>query len=84
MDEKERFRQRMREMNERDLEDAIALSNSKTLSERAEEAIAWYLVTLADLVAKARDGKELEEMLNRGHEQISLKRIWEQRRAARR
>ena len=77
--EKQRFLERMREMNKRDLADAIAASNSKTLSQRAEEAIAWYLFTLAELASKARDEKELEAMLMRGHEQFSLKKIWDER-----
>jgi hypothetical protein len=79
MDEKEKFRQRMREMNRRDLEDARAASDAKTLSERADEAVAWYLVNLADLMNRARDEQELEAMLDRGYEQFSLKRIWDQR-----
>ena len=69
----------MREMNERDLAEAIAESNSKTLSQRADEAVAWYLLHLRDMVRRARNAEELEAMLAEGHEQFSLKRIWEQR-----
>lgn len=77
---KEAFLRRMREANARDLEEARAASNAKTLSQRAEEAFEWYLLNLADMADRARDEAELEAMLARGHEHVSLRRIWEQRR----
>lgn len=60
-----------------------AASDAKSLSERADEAVAWACLTIADIARKARDDQELRELLA-DEPAPSLREIWERRRAARR
>jgi hypothetical protein len=62
-----------------DLADARAESDAQTLSERAEAAIAWYIVTLADLASRARNETELSSMLASSEPTVSLRSLWNSR-----
>ena len=63
-----------------DLAEARQTSDQLTLSQRADEAAASYVLTLWQLSMKARDDRELDELLAAGEPQPSLRRIWERRR----
>ena len=60
-----------------DLEEARRASDAKTLSARAEEAVAMHLLAIADLLGRARDEHEYLELLQRDERpHVSLRERW--------
>ncbi len=62
-------------MERSDLEDARVASDSKTLSQRTEEAVAWYLVTLAEIARRVQTEAELKSLMD-ADRPISLTERW--------
>lgn len=68
-----------RKNEQAELAEARAASDALTLSERADQAVAWYLVTLVELASRAADADALNSMLSVREEQIPLRRLWDRR-----
>lgn len=66
-------------MERADLEEARAASDEKSLSERADEAVALHLITISELARRARDREELAQMLD-GEMSVAPAVIWKLRR----
>ncbi|MBX3275003.1 MAG: hypothetical protein KF729_32360 [Sandaracinaceae bacterium] len=62
-----------------DLADARARSDARTLSERADDAVAWACVTIAELARQATDPDDLRRRLE-GDVPPSLRERWERLR----
>jgi hypothetical protein len=65
-------------MERADLAEARAESDRKSLSERADEAVALYLLTVAELSRRASSADELAAMLEE-ETPISPSAIWKRR-----
>ena len=60
-----------------ELAEARARSDRMTLAERTEEAIALYVLTVAEIARDARDTDDLIARLSRQEPSPSLKERWE-------
>lgn len=70
------------DFEERDeLAEARAASDSKSLSERADETIAWVCVNLAEIARTSRDRDDLQRRLE-GELPTPLRVIWDSRERA--
>lgn len=65
-----------------DLADARAASDAKSLSERADEAVAWACVTIVEIARGATDEADLRRRLE-GDLAPSLGSIWLRRTSRR-
>ena len=59
-----------------ELADARARLDATTLAQRLDEAVAMYLLTLADLAARAADAEEYRALLMRHDPMPSLRDRW--------
>jgi hypothetical protein len=68
-------------VEDEDLAEARACSDALTLSERAEEAIAWMAVSLAEIASRCRDSDELVARFAAEPAFPSLVERWRSRRS---
>ncbi len=67
---------RWRSAQRDELAEARARSDRMTLAERMEEAIALYVLTVAEIARDARDPDDLVARLSRQERSPSLKERW--------